>query len=220
MSLRVAGREIRRVLIVDDDQQARDAYQYNIEELKLEPVQEVGPIVNMEKFLANAAAKADAILCDYHLKKRSYATVDGDEIVVRSYKRGLPAVLCTTFTDADNTLLRGYRRYIPALLRPDTLTPASIAEGFERCILEFGNRWQPSRKPWRALVRVEEVVKGEEYFYVVIPGWNPKEKIRLSVNDLTDPMRRLLAPGRRFHAQVNLGAENYEELYFDSWESE
>jgi hypothetical protein len=74
--------------------------------------------------------------------------------------------------------------------------------------------------PQHLTVSLEEVVADGGYFYVVIPGWNPKEKIRLSVKDLTEAMRRLLTPGRRFHAQVNLGAENYEELYFDSWESE
>jgi hypothetical protein len=116
--------------------------------------------------------------------------------------------------------MRSRRRFIPALLKPDELDPDNIARGFERCIQEFDGQYQPSRKPWRTLVRVEEVEPGEDYFYVIISGWNPRKKIRVSFDDLPNDIRSLVKLEKRFHAQVNVGAENHEDLYFDSWEAD
>ena len=221
MPFQIENTTIERVSIVDDDERARESYEYSLEELELSPVQEAGPLKDLQQFLQRLPTRADAVLCDYHLRKQgNYASFNGDEIVVACYRDSFPAVLCTTYTDVDINLMRSSRRFIPALLKPDELDPDNIARGFERCIQEFDGRYQPSRKPWRTLVRVEEVEPDEDYFYVIISGWNPRKKIRVSLDDLPNNIRPLVKPEKRFHAQVNVGAENHEDLYFDSWEAD
>ena len=192
MPLQIESTRIERVSIVDDDERARESYEYSLEELGLFPVQEAGPLNNLQRFLQQLPTQVDAVLCDYHLRKKGhYARFNGDEIVAECYKI-IPAVLCTTYTDVDISLMRSRRRFIPALLKPDELDPDNIARGFERCIQEFDGQYQPSRKPWRTLVRVEEVEPGEDYFYVIISGWNPRKKIRVSFDDLPNDIRSLV----------------------------
>ena len=212
---------IERVSIVDDDERARESYGYALEELGLSPVKEKGPLRDMQEVLERLQTRVDAVICDYHLGKiGNYASFDGDEIVVKCYMNSFPALLCTTYTDLDTYLMRSRKRFIPAILKPDQLDPDNIARGFERCVQEFNGHFQPSRRPWRTLVRVEEVEAEWEYFYVVISGWSSREKIRISFDDLPCNFRSLVKAEKRFHAQVNVGAENHEDLYFDSWEAD
>lgn len=219
MSFRVENTTIERISIIDDDEVARDSYGFSVEELGPMAVKESGPLRDLQGFLKQLHSQVDAVICDYHLRKIGhYATFDGDEVVVGCYKKRLPAVLCTFYTDVDVDLLRSRRRYIPSLLKPDEFSPESVASGLERCFSEFSGRFQPSRKPWRTLVRVEEVERERGFFYVIVPGWNPRKKIRVSIEDLSDDIQRLVEPDKRFHAQVNVGAENHEDLYFDEWE--
>lgn len=220
MSLQVAGKTIKRITIVDDDPSARQSYEYLLDDLYVQPVQEAGPLKDIGKFLKSMKKRSNALLCDYHLKKKVYAAFDGDELVEHCYKTNFPAILCTSYTDSDITLMRSRRRFVPILLKPEVLNRDTIINGFARCINEFKGEFLPSRKPWRTLIRVEEVELAEKYFYAVVPGWNPRNKIRLYVDDLPREMQSLVTPGKRFHAQVNVGAKGEEELYFDAWESE
>ncbi len=220
MALQVAGKTIKRITIVDDDPGARESYEYILEDLHVQSVKETGPLDDMGKFLKRMMKQSNALLCDYHLKKKPYAVFDGDELVEQCYKARFPAILCTSYTDYDLTLMRSRRRFVPTLLKPNNLDPGAIVNAFERCIKEFKGEFLPSRKPWRTLVRVEEVEFDEKYFYAVVPGWNPRKKIRLYFDDLPQEMQHLIRPGKRFHAQVNVGAKSEEELYFDAWESE
>jgi len=220
MALQVAGKTIKRITIVDDDPGARETYEYIWDDLHVQSKQEAGPINDSGKFLKRMMKQSHALLCDYHLKKKVYATFDGDELVERCYKASFPAILCTSYTDYDLTLMRSRRRFVPILLKPNELDRDTIINGFERCIKEFKGEFLPSRKPWRTLVRVEEVELAEKYFYAVVPGWNLRKKIRLYVDDLPREMQPLVTPGKRFHAQVNVGAKSEEELYFHAWESE
>jgi hypothetical protein len=210
---------ISRVLVVDDDANARQGYSYPIEELKRIPVLEPGRIEDLETFIETLQARADAVLCDYHLKKKNYAVFNGDVIVAACYRREIPAVLCTTYTDSDITLMRGKRRFIPALLKPDEVSPDSIALAWQTCIDEFAGQFQPDRKPIRTLIKVEEVVLEAEYLYVVIPSWNATSKVRLMFADLPKNIRALVEENRHFHAAVNIGTERPEDLFFESWES-
>ena len=178
MALTIEGRKIERVAIVDDEKESRESYGYSIEDMGIAPVFELGPLRNLESSLKEIHAKADAIICDYHLRIRSYSPFDGDQLVALSNIGRFPALLCTTYDDADITLLRSKRRFIPILLRPSTYNPDTIVRGFERCLKESAGKYNPSRKPWRTLVRITQVDESGEYFYIVVPGWNADQKNR------------------------------------------
>lgn len=226
MSIAIQNRTISSVLVVDDDPYAREGFGYPIEELGLEPILEKGPINNIRNFLADLPAKADVVLCDYHLKKRDYAMYNGDVLLAECYKASIPGLLCTTYTDIDVTLNRDCLRYIPSLLLTTSPEPQMILSSLDHCIQEIDGTFQPCRKPWRTLVRVDEFIRGDNtedlvgYCYVFVPAWNPQKRIRLYINNFPPEIKPLLEPGKRLHAHVNLGADTYEELYFVNWECE
>lgn len=214
MSLKIANRTISRVIVVDDSEESREAYEYSLEELELDIVYETGPLESVEKSLTGMRSKADAIVCDYQLRKKNYSRFNGDDLVALSNKANLPALLCTTFTDSDITLMRSKRRFIPSLLKPATFIPEMIVRGFERCLLEFEGKFEASRRPWRTLVRVADIDESRRYFYVVVPGWDTEQKIRVYFEDTPKDVSDLVQLGQRFHAIANVGATSPDELYF------
>lgn len=220
MTTQIAGTTFERVSIVDDDKNARDGYCDPVSDLDVVPVPESGPLPGIDEFVSQLQSRASGVLCDYHLRRRNYASYDGDLLVASLYNGHVPAVLCTEYTEFDVASLRSVRRYIPALLMPGEVDPDNLAHGFEKCIEEFAGTFQPDRKPWRNLVRVEEVVEDDQhkYMYVVVPGWSPNKKIRLYVKDLPLNVRNVVREDKRLHAQVNIDTETHEELYFTEWE--
>jgi hypothetical protein len=222
MGLLVAGREIERVSIVDDDGAARQGYEYSIEDLELIPIQEVGPLGQLETFLARTAGASDAAICDHHLRKRNYAQFNGAEAVAAWYRHGFPALLCTRYETAEIEEIRRYRRWIPVLMKPDHLDPTAIENGLFRCIAEFGGEFQPSRRPWRTLIRVDDVVEDgpqRHWFGAIVPAWDHSEVVRVWFDQVPPAVRDIIAPDVRLHAEVNIGAEDPEEIYFSNWET-
>lgn len=217
--LRIQDREIKRVLIVDDDPAARESYAYPIEELDLEPV-EVPRVQDTSRSFVSMAEDSDAVVCDYHLKRRSYARFDGDHLLAACFKGGIPGVLCTTFTDSADTIRRDYLRYIPALLKTCSPEPSALIEAWRVCLAEMNDSFLPTRRPWRTLVRVEEVDSQRGFFYAVISSWDAEKKIKIGAEGVPAEIRRDLEAGKRFHAKVNTGADSYEDLFFDEWEPE
>lgn len=220
MTLLVCGREIARVSIVDDDPEARQGYEYPIEDLDLTPVPELGPLSNLEEFVAQTAARTDAAICDHHLRKRNYAPFNGAEAVAAWYKRGFPALLCTRYETAEIEEIRRYMRWIPVMMKPDELHPGSMEAGFKQCIAEMQGEFLPNRRPWRTLVRIDDVVADgpKRWFGVILPAWGLNEVVRIWFDDLPLDLQSKIQPDIRLHAQVNLGAETPEELYFTNWE--
>ena len=220
MPLTIEEKKISRVLIVDDDLAARDGYGYPVEELDLEPIMVPGPINTPESFVAEARQSAHAVVCDYHLRKHNYASFDGDILVAECYKVGIPGILCTTFTDVDVMIRRDCLRFIPALLKTNSPEPGALVDAWRKALREMCDTFHPTRKPWRTLVRVAEVDDDGGYLYAIVPSWSPHHKIRVYMDNLPSEIHHLVKPGKRFHAQVNTGAESHEDLFFVSWESE
>lgn len=221
MPLQIGTQTLNRVLVVDDDKQARQGYGYSIEDLGLKPVFQDSPLHGLSAFMSGLRRKADAVFSDYRLRIKSrYAGFDGDVLVAECYRRGIPAILCTTFTDVDFHLNREHLRYIPVLLRTNDLPPEAISDGLAKCVAELKGNFLPSRKAWRTLVRVHDVDENQNECHVVIPGRNMEEKITLRLDELPRNIKDLVVPDKRFHAQVNLGAESFRELYFTDWEDD
>lgn len=216
MSLQIAELEIRRVGVIEDERGAREGYQDTLEDMDLEPILEEGPLRGLEDYIAGPALRYQAAICDHHLVQSGYADFNGAKLVAAMNRRQQPAVLCTAWDEANIDEIRPFRRDIPCLLKPRELDPDSFRRALELCIEEFRGRFQPSRLLSRTLVRVEETDK--ENVYVVLPGWNPEEVVRLTRRAISPEVHSYLQAGARLHAKVNIGAERQEELYFDEWE--
>lgn len=74
----------------------------------------------------------------------------------------------------------------------------------------------PSRRPHRALIRIEEVEKRPdgEWFRVVVPAWNTREIVALPSALIPKAIRGKALRGRHLIGQVNIGAEAASDLYF------
>ena len=216
--MQLQNRDISHAIIIDDDPDARESYEYAIEELELQPHPFEGPLLDLPSFIAGLKA-SDVLLCDYHLRKCSaYAPCDGDRLIAACYKANVPGILCTTFTDA--VLRRDCLRYIPGLIKNGNPAPEDLLTAWDRCVSELEGKFEPWRQPWRTLIRVAEIDDKRQFVYVIVPPWDAGQKIRIDMDSLPCEIRERVEPDRRFHAMVNTGAESHEDLFFDEWETE
>lgn len=219
MARTICGKTVSRVKVVDDDENARRVMALTVADAELEPMPEAGPLVELEKFVETATNSVDAVVCDHSLRGK-YATFDGAQATAELFKRKCPTVLCTRWTNAAIDAMRKYIEFIPALLSIDDATPDAIVDGIGRCISELNNEPVPSRRTWKTLIRVEGVERDSrpELFFVVIPGWNSQEVVRLPLDLVPQEKRVVIEPGVRFFAHVNKGAERPEMLFFRQFE--
>ncbi len=213
--IEIRGRTIERVLIVDDEE-ARDAYEYTIEDMKLSPQKVTGPLAGIEGFVAGIQSN-EAVLCDFHLKKRAYAEWNDDQLVAACIKAGIPSILCTAITEPPIRL--DLLRHIPGLLRTETLDPSKIRQAWEKCLLEIDGVFEVARKSWRTLVRIVDLDQDHRCIYAVLPAWDVHRRVKIDMDNIPPDILALAKPDRRFHAQVNTGATDHRELFFDEWEA-
>lgn len=214
------GNEIQRVSVIDDDPTSRDGYSLFVEELAMEALKESGPFSSVTQCVERVLASAQAAISDFKLRVKNYATFNGAELVASLYEKRVPAILCTRFEWADIDQIRPYRARIPSLLRPDELDAESLPLALERCVQEFRSEFAQIRRPWKALIRIEDVQIEEGQgtsIDVCVPSWNHNVMIRLRQSELPAWMHARLTQNERVYAEVNLGAERPEDLYFANW---
>lgn len=221
----ILDRDIRRVLVVDDEPTARDGHTLVLEDAQFEPVLESGPLdARPDEYARRTAVNSfdvQAALCDQRLGVRSgYAPYLGAKIVRYWYALKFPAVLCTQYDDAAINDIRPFRRWIPVLLTPDEMhnDAGSFARACQECIHELDVGFRPHREPWRAQVLVADVDEKREHFWFEVPAWEHSVRIWMRAEGIPEHIRPELQPGFRLFAHVNLGAECHEDLYFDAWE--
>lgn len=214
--LTIGNRQIERVLIIDDDPEARSSYEYAIEDMGL-TAHQVRDIHNgSELSFLDKIQPSDVILCDYHLKKHAYASRNGDWVMRNGFQKGIPGVLCTSIHEAP--IRRDYLRYIPGLLRESNPRPDQLSYAWEQCVEELRGNPRPSRRPWRTLVCVDNVDEERKRFYAVVPAWSTRVKVPIDFDSLPQNIRDLVEPDQRFYALVNTGAMDPDNLFFDEWE--
>jgi hypothetical protein len=215
------GREsIQRVAIIDDSVEARATYAYAMVDANVAPLDQPGPLPQLDDYVTSLARIADAALCDYHMAVHDYSNFDGAKLAAACYQSRFPVVLCTKWERAHLEHIRMYRRWIPSLLKPADLKPERFLAALDTVLEELNEGPRQERRPWHALVRVAEVDADAGRAYVQLPGWHSDEVIGLSIGALPAELQPLLAPESRHHAEVNLGAEDADDLYFSDWEIE
>lgn len=222
MTLQILDRSVDTVAIIDDAKDVRESYEGPIEDLDLQPLPEPGPLPSIAEYVRLLPDRADAAICDHQLAPGNYARYSGAQLAAELCRNKFPTLLCTSWKGAKGDDIRSFRQYLPVVLLPTDLNPGSISDGLKRCVEEFGGVFRQDRKAWRTLVRIEAMEKtgGQSILFVVVSAWDPKQVIRLYLDDLPSDMRPRAAPDVRLHARVNLGADDPADLYFSDWESE
>jgi len=216
------GPSIERILVLDDNKNNQQDFAFPIEAADRTPVIVDGPLGPIEAFL-NAHPAGDAAISDYQLAPGNYAEFDGAELVSRWYKRGFPAVLCTTFGRSNAAQFRLLRRWIPVVMSPHELDPDSLVRALELTQREIREEFVAARRPWRALVRFVEFDDDSNTANAKLPGWSD-EVVAFRATDLSPRMRGLISNSAkagdeyRCFATANLGSESNDDLYVTGWE--
>ncbi len=220
MAIVIDGTRVERVPIVDDSDDDRDTIGDDLRDFNLTPQPLAGPFGTVDQLLQAVINGGEAAVCDHHLTPRNYAPCTGAQLLKQCYERKFPSVRVTKYEKANIDQIRPYRRSIPALIPSEDANPEMIVKGWELCVGEFKGQYVPTRKPWRTMLRVEDVIQTSNQVdvYVFVPGWNSDEAIKLSLAMFPEQLRQHVLPNERLFAVVNVGAENQEDLYFEAFE--
>lgn len=217
--------EIHRVAIIDDDYIQAQTTGLNLEEANFEPViiQTEHPFERIEDLVTRLLqTESQAALCDHRLTPQGFATFNGAKFVARLYDLNVPSILITTFIDMDaDESIRRWRHKIPVLLdRDSAANPEILKRGLFESAGELRGEVSIERRPHRTLIRVTNIDKEtrEQMLDVIIPSWNPKRAVRFPLSLVNTEIQENVQLGIRLFAQVNIGAEDPQELYFRNFE--
>lgn len=203
------------VAIIDDSDVKRETMKDELEFANVNATPLTGPFASIDDMVMQVRSNANVAVCDHHLVS-NYAAFSGAAGVASLYQNRVPAVLVTQYGKADVIQIRRYRRGIPILITPREADPQILIRAWEVCRKEFKGEYLPSRRPWRTLIRIEAI--DNRMVDAVLPGWNSEEVIRFSIDLIAHDLHPLVQPGARFFAQVNKGAEDQADLYFEDFE--
>lgn len=210
---------ITRVAIIDDQPDVRDSIAEKVKDANFTALSESGDVtLELDSCIARIRNNANAAIFDCHLSHKNYATFNGIHAIKKMYLLLFPALLITSYVNADSLEIQQARQYIPVILQPDTVSPDIIIQGFKLCQNEFAGIYSPERRPWRSLVRVEGITDDNNSVYVVVPSWDAREKFRVPISMFPVQVQDEKILGMRFFSKVNIGAEDYHEVYFDGFE--
>ncbi len=215
--LSVINKSIQRVMVIDDQPDARDTMALKIEDADLEPIFPKHHFKSIDECLETVRT-ADAAIFDHHLSPGNLANFDGAEVVAQLYQQRFPSLLVTKFAESDVDNIRPLRKNIPVIIPSGEATPEAITDGFQQCLNEFENRYLPERRSWRTLLEIEEINKESNLVYAIIPGWNPNEAIRFPLVMFPENLRSLVVENAYFFAKINVGATHQNQLYFQDFE--
>ena len=216
------------ITIVDDDPDAAQDTLFKVEDLGLKgEVISSGSYRTVKELIIKVSQTDTGVLCDHRLQHGGLANFYGSEFVAALYRQEIPAVLVTQYSDQDaGVSIRKYRRYLPVMLPRVEINSRTIESSLLTCIDELSGNVPLSRKPYRAIVRVEYLTEenGEKVADAFIPSWNPHKAVRFPISLMPDKIRTRLErfweepSSVHLFAQVNLGAVEAEDLFFYNFE--
>jgi len=208
--------------VVDDDMANAEMLVYKLEDLEFHaqvaPEMAVSHLAQATSFLVKQ--RPAAVVCDHRLRDGGF-DYDGAALVAGLNRSGIPAVLVTQYLDQDmHTSIRRFRRHIPVVLARDAVSSQTLASGLMRVQREIAGDVDLSRRPHHVLLEVEHVdnQSGEQVIDVTIDSWRPGHAVRLPAALVPGPYRTALRRYAFLYAQVNIGAEEAEDLFIDDIE--
>lgn len=213
----------RRIAVVEDNDDTRETLCSLARKGGMEPLRYGdGEPEELQAIVERICSSADYALTDLRLRDGWDVDFDGAVLASELYKKGIPTVVVSEFTDDDAvTVLRPHRRYLPSVLQAGAVTvPEAIRGPLELCRQELAGDVPRNRRAWRAVIRVERVVaqQGDILLQVVIPEWDLVTRVGLPLSMLPAHMQRRATEGKRLVAMVNTDAETADEIFFSHFE--
>lgn len=207
------------IAIIEDEAINRKTTGWIVEEADFTPVPLSRIPATLDELFAEIEDKAVAVLCDHRLGRGGSVSYYGAEVVAKSNRRKIPAVLLTSYANSDeNSTIRRWRSEIPMLLSRGAGDPERLAHAFSLAEEECRGVYSEARRPYRVIVRVQDCRYGPEGVVAecVVTAWQPRTTVDVPASMITEslamPMDRLV--GKRLSAEVNIYAPAAGELYF------
>lgn len=213
---------IKKVAIVDDDAQSRKGFELMLEDEGYEPFVLKGAYRSAVELAEFISENADAALCDHRLRHGGMADFDGAELVFELQKKGCPAILISQYLHVDaSTTVRSFRRLIPVAVTRADFDYQDLNALFEKAVAEIEGKFGQNRAAHRSLVYISSI-SGEgisKIADVFVIGWNPQDAVRIPFSVIAkDIPRQHIKEGASFIANINIGADDSDELYFSDFE--
>ncbi len=217
------------VTIIDDDVDAARAIESQVQDIggfQTRLITE-GPFQDVSKLASEFVQGQTCVLCDHRLSYRGLASFYGAEFVAYCNQHQTPALLLTQFSEQDvDVSIRRYRRHVPVLLPRHDLSSQSIQLGLTSCWQELRGDILANRRPYRTLVEIVELKRedDEDVADALIPGWKTDVAVRFPMglieNKFHSEVKSAIAEKKRAYlfAQVNIGADSGDELFFEDFE--
>ncbi len=205
------------IAIVDDVLENAEALSVSVEICGCKPLIFTDNLEDLNSLLEEIMQKANGVLCDNRLGYQTRAAFWGVEAVAGWFDRKFPAILVSEYTDRDSKIsIRRLRRKIPFVIPQDMVDKQSIIEGFIVCQQEINDQPPSFRKPRRTIVHIADF--GDDYVESFIPQWNPHRAVTFPRSLLGKYDNNEIKIGMLFIADVNIGANSADELFFDNFE--
>ena len=211
---------MKKIAIVDDDDDCRESLAILVEDAGYEPELITGRFGNNKQSLINEIRSHDifGVISDHRLSHGHLANFFGSELLASLYDLKIPSVLITQFLDVDaDTSIRKYRDKLPAVIGRGTQNPKLISKLLDFSRQEILNGRTSSRKPHRALIRIDDYSIGTKEGLVegVVTNWDSELKIKFQVELIPESVRRQMMESdiNRLIAFVNTGASNPNDIF-------
>ena len=174
MSLMLAGRTIERVRVIDDDKDARDGFGFTIEDLGLTPVLEESPPDDVDEFVNGITAVRRPSFVITTLANTDMRVSAGTQSWSSATRSTFQRYCVRNSPTSEITLMQILMAHpVHSFARKRWIQIRSRMVGNDA--LKSSRAIIDPTGSWRRLVRVDEVVLEEKYFYVIVPSWNPRE---------------------------------------------
>jgi hypothetical protein len=174
---------------------------------------------SLEETIAFIQAHAQAAICTHRLASQGGTRFYGAELVAALYDRKIPALLVTQYTDIDiHTTIRRWRDKIPVILHLRELSFETVTEHLKTCLAELRGDIPETRRPYRVMLNIVDVqeVAGEKVIDVTVGRWDHYQVVRFPITLAPQELHIHMQPEAWLFADVNIGAEYHDELYFRS----
>jgi hypothetical protein len=211
---------MKKIAIIDDDIQSRNNLAFIVDDAGYEPEIITGKYGNDKKKLIDEIQSKNifGVISDHRLSPGHLASFYGSELLASLYDLKVPSILITQFLDMDaDVSIRKYRNKLPAVIGRGNQTPEIFDNLINLSYEEILNGPSATRKPHRALIRIEDFKNedGEEVVDGIITNWNSNIAVRFPLELIPNNIRTKIHNTDicRLMAFVNTGASESKDLF-------
>lgn len=205
-----------RVTVIDDDADGRDDLMDQLRDLDFEPSAVTGHFgKDIDRLLSEVWAQSPAfVICDHKLQPQNLASFHGLDVVRRLVEMKTAAMLLTMYQSTDRLELRAHRHAVPIIMGRDAFDPEAISSYADICFREIAADPVDERRPHRTLIRVDWIDETTGNIDAMVVHWSPDRAVILPSTCVDEAIRSKIVPGAFLMADVNIGAQTEDELYF------